>query len=158
AGTADEIMQVLCLQLKHLLNRTIRFYSPEHITGLPEIYAADDQEPDLRHLQKEIDAVQWTFENDHHSGAYTSHYPEYLSRYFSLYSDDHRYGVIGVEMNGRNFTDFESTILQSIVHEGIMALDKNGLTGNAMMPGRQPRKKDCGPACSDRCPMTCAPR
>ncbi len=124
AGTADDIMQVLCLQLKHLLNRTIRFYSPDNITGLPEIYAADDQEPDLRHLQKEKDAVQWTFVNDHHSGAYTSHFPDYLSRYFSLYSDDHSYGVIGVEMNGRNFTDFESTILQSIVHEGIMALDK----------------------------------
>ena len=58
AGTADDIMQVLCLQLKHLLNRTIRFYSPDSITGLPEIYAADDQEPDLRHLQKEKDAVQ----------------------------------------------------------------------------------------------------
>jgi two-component system sensor histidine kinase KdpD len=67
--------------------------------------------------------MRWSVENRHQAGAFTSHYSECTCRYLSVYSGENCFGLIGISMNGRPFTDFENTILLSIVHECTMALE-----------------------------------
>jgi two-component system sensor histidine kinase KdpD len=61
--------------------------------------------------------------NSHQSGAFTSYFEDCTCRYLSVFSGDSQNGVIGIDMEDRPFTEFENTILLSIVHEGTMALE-----------------------------------
>ena len=73
--------------------------------------------------EREQEAVRWSMQNSHQSGAFTSHFEDCTCRYLSVFSGDSQYGVIGIDMEDRPFTEFENTILLSIVHEGTMALE-----------------------------------
>lgn len=73
--------------------------------------------------EREQEAVRWSMRNSHQSGAFTSHFEDCSCRYLSVFSGENQYGVIGIDMEDRPFTEFENTILLSIVHEGTMALE-----------------------------------
>ncbi|MBR2729438.1 MAG: DUF4118 domain-containing protein [Lachnospiraceae bacterium] len=68
-------------------------------------------------------ALRWTAENRRHTGAYTSRFPACRCQYLHIFSGDHSFGTIGIDMDGRPFTEFENTILLSILHECTMALE-----------------------------------
>ena len=127
AENSSEIIRITCLQLVSLLSRTVYFYDAADLNKEPDIYPAPDMEnPVLGDQEKE--AVRWTLENNHHSGAFTSNFSSCACRYFSIYSGDVKYGIFGINMAGIPFTDFEHTILLSILHEFTMALDKERLS------------------------------
>lgn len=72
---------------------------------------------------KEEDAIRRSLQGQCQAGAFTSLFPECACRYLCLYSGETVFGVIGIYMEDRPFTEFEHTILLSIVHECTMALE-----------------------------------
>ncbi len=125
ATGTDEIIRITCMQLVHLLNRTIIFYRGTNADKAEDVYAAESREIDQNLLNSEREAVRWTLENRHHAGAFTSHYGNYRHRYLSIHTGENQYGVIGIDMEKGPFTEFENTILLSILHEFTMALDNS---------------------------------
>lgn len=152
ASDSSEIIRTTSRQLVHLLNRAVLFIpfpldgagafevpSGDPIIfhegedrdydsipgdfGAPLIFTAGDQTIPASVFKSEAEAMRWSVENHHQSGAFTSHYSECTCRYLSVYSGENCFGLIGISMNGRPFTDFENTILLSIVHESTMALE-----------------------------------
>ena len=123
AEDRTEIIRITCRQLVSLLNRTVYFYHASSPEADPVIYAVPETAETPETYPDEKDAVLWTMENNHHSGAFTSHFSSYKCRYFSIYSGEWQYGILAIDMNGKPFTDFEHTILLSIIHEFTMALD-----------------------------------
>lgn len=152
ASGSSEIIRTTCRQLVHLLNRAVLFIpfpqdsdgtfivqaggplvfheggknDPDIISrnpGAPLVFTAGEKTIPESVFVTETHAMHWSAENNHQAGAFTSHYPECTCRYLSVYSGENRFGLIGISMNGRPFTDFENTILLSIVHECTMALD-----------------------------------
>ena len=152
ASDSSEIIRTTSRQLVHLLNRAVLFipfpldgtgafeipsgnpviffffldrdhFSAPGDSGTPLIFTAGEQTIPASVFESEAEAMRWSVENCHQSGAFTSHYPECSCRYLSVYSGENRFGLIGISMNGRPFTDFENTILLSIVHECTMALE-----------------------------------
>ena len=121
----DEIIRITCMQLVHLLGRTVLFYRGTNTETAEDIYAAEEKEIDQNLLKREREAVQWTLENQHYSGAFTSRFGKFRYRYLSIHSGENRYGVIGIDMEKGPLTEFENTILLSILHEFTMALENS---------------------------------
>ncbi len=135
AENSEAIIYTTCMQLVHLLNRAIVFYPPDGIpdhntdettdadSDGPLIFPAGEKTLSRQVLDKELEAVRWTINNSHNAGAFTSQFNDCTCRYLSVYSGETRYGVIGIDMEGHPLTEFESTILLSIIHECTMALE-----------------------------------
>ena len=123
ASGSREIVRTTCRQLVHLLNRSVLFLPVDDGDKAPLIFPAGEKTISASVLKSEAEAVRWAEENSSQSGAFTPHFPECTCRYLSIYSGANRFGVIAIDMDGRPFTDFENTILLSIVHECTMALD-----------------------------------
>ena len=121
-----DIIRITCMQLVQLLNRNILFYE----TGAEEarIYSVNSETVDRPAYEKEKDAVAWAAQNHHHAGAFTSHFPDYLCRYYDISSDTDAFGVIGIDMHHERFTEFENSILISILREFSMALENEQIT------------------------------
>ncbi|MBR4164469.1 MAG: DUF4118 domain-containing protein [Solobacterium sp.] len=126
AKDSGEMVRIACVQLSDLLKRDILFYRVDAsnnivLEGMSLQNAGADNIPQPSDIEKE--AILWTYENGHHSGAYTSHYADCKYRYLSIYTDDNRYGIIGIRMGDKRLTAFEKTILLSIINEFAMSLD-----------------------------------
>ena len=129
ADDSGAIIHTTCRQLVHLLNRAVVFCPAGADGEAPDpsadysVFPAGEKSISFSILEKEQEALQWAALNSHQAGAFTSRFPDCAYRYLSVYSDENQYGVIGIDMGGRPFTEFENTILQSIVHECTMALE-----------------------------------
>ena len=152
AEDSEDIIRTTCMQLVHLLNRAVVFYpttafrvSAGDGSGIPDSSGAESDprdNPDSSAdpggpvffpagektlspvlLVKELGAVRWTFANSQTAGAFTSQFEDCTCRYLSVYSGETRYGVIGIDMEGHPLTEFQDTILLSIIHECTMALE-----------------------------------
>ncbi len=149
AEDSKDIVRTTCMQLVHLLNRAVVFYSPAAVPDLrrgshsgsdssdsmaenterfnasdgPIVFPAGDKTLARELLDKELEAVRWTLTYSHNSGAFTSQFNDFSCRYLSVYSGETRYGVIGIDMEGHPLTEFQDTILLSIIHECTMALE-----------------------------------
>lgn len=91
--------------------------------GGPVFFPAGEKTLSPALLVKELGAVRWTFANSQTAGAFTSQFEDCTCRYLSVYSGETRYGVIGIDMEGHPLTEFQDTILLSIIHECTMALE-----------------------------------
>lgn len=98
---------------------------PDHsnASGGPVFFPAGEKTLSPELLGKELGAVRWTFTNSQTAGAFTSQFEDCTCRYLSVYSGETRYGVIGIDMEGHPLTEFQDTILLSIIHECTMALE-----------------------------------
>ena len=129
AEDSEDIVRTTCMQLVHLLNRAVVFYPPEAVRGSsdtaadPVFFPAGEKNLSPALLDRELGAVRWTFSNSTTSGAFTSQFGDCSCRYLSVYSGETRYGVIGIDMEGHPLTEFQDTILLSIIHECTMALE-----------------------------------
>lgn len=139
AEDSEDIIRTTCMQLVHLLNRAVVFYPPAAVmdsagsssdnpenpetTGGPVSFPAGEKALSPEVPAKEMEAVRWTFANSQTAGAFTSQFKDCSCRYLSVYSGETRYGVIGIDMEGHPLTEFQDTILLSIIHECTMALE-----------------------------------
>ena len=123
ADSPSEIIRITCIQLVTLLNRSILFFPSDQIDEEPFFYPSGTSTLSMDFLKKEHDAVLWVKEHRHYAGAGTSRWPDYTRQYLSIHTDDYSYGIIGIEMGNKPFTEFENMILHSILHEFAMALE-----------------------------------
>lgn len=121
-----ELIRITCMQLVQLLNRNILYYETGSKT--PKIYSLNSDTVDRPKYENEREAVDWAAQNHHHAGAFTSNFPNCLCRYYSINSDTDQFGVIGIDMNHERFTEFENSILISILSEFTMALENEQIT------------------------------
>ncbi len=127
AGDRDEIIRIACGQLSELLKRNVIFCGTEETEEDPQarVRIFDAEGPAaLRLPEEELRAVLWTRENRQDAGAFTLRFPECGRQYLSVHSGTVHYGVVGVTMQGKAFTEFERTILLSGLNELTLALDK----------------------------------
>ncbi len=123
----EDMIRITCMQLTNLLNRNILFYEGDS-TENPVIYSLQEDSLDRAAYKNEKSAIVWATENRHHAGAFTSHFSTYKCRYYSIYSGSTQYGTIGIDMNQKRFTEFEQTILLSIIREFTLALENEQIT------------------------------
>ncbi|MDO5476366.1 MAG: DUF4118 domain-containing protein [Eubacteriales bacterium] len=137
AADSEDVIRITCGQLVHLLDRAVVFCPPEPPSPVSgegsgpspsadsgvRIFPAGDKTISEETIAKDQEVIRWTMENRHHAGAYTSHFPDCSCRYLCLFSGENLFGSIGIAMEERPFTEFETTILLSIVHECTMALE-----------------------------------
>lgn len=125
AEDSGAIIRTTCIQLVHLLHRAVVFCPPGTKDSFSEVSVFPSGEKDITQqvLEKERDAILWSARNSHQSGAFTGRFSDCSCRYLGVYSEENQYGVIGIDMEGHPFTEFENTLLLSIVHECTMALE-----------------------------------
>lgn len=126
ATNSEEMIRIACIQLSDLLKRDIYYYKIDEkgniaMAGMSLRNNDAYKAVELSAMEKE--AILWTYENGHHSGAFTSHYSGCKYRYLSIYTEGVRYGIIGISMNNKRLTSFEKTILLSIINEFTMSLE-----------------------------------
>lgn len=121
AENSSDMIAITCRQLLRLLNRSVLFYSPEG--GPADFYPAGSETRSLFENENERKAAEWAGENRHHAGAKTTVFGSCRCQYLSIHTDKGFYGVVGIDMNQQPFSDFEVTILHSILHESAMALE-----------------------------------
>ncbi len=117
ARDSSEMIRITCRQLSNLLKRPVSFHRAD-----PE----DPSAPDLKELAgPERKAAEYAFANRQSAGAFTGTGRDCRNQYICVYTDDVTYGVLAIDMQDRMFTDFENTILLSIVNEFTLALNND---------------------------------
>ncbi len=118
----EDLIEITCTQLSRLLDRPTYYFNVDDT--VENIYACDgEQLPLLEDKQLDKEVILYTARNRHHAGAFTKTYPECVKRYYSIHNDHNFYGVIGIDMKGKKFNEFENTILLSILNEFTLALE-----------------------------------
>ena len=132
AEDGEEMIRITCRQLSELLQRPVFFYQipdPEACAILvqyaPEEFGADSKTvlPD----EKEREAILFTCRNNQHSGAFTGVSASCPLQYLSVCEHGHCYGVIGIDMLGKRFSDFEKSVLLSVLSELSLSLDNEAI-------------------------------
>ncbi|MBR2807314.1 MAG: DUF4118 domain-containing protein [Oscillospiraceae bacterium] len=119
-----DMIRIICLDLVSLFGRNVCYYKTDPELSSPLIFVADDDSDPGTNLNDEIEAVIWVMEHKLEAGASTDHYASCRYRYLSVHSQKQQYGIIGIDMSGIKRTDFEDTIILSMIDQLTMALDK----------------------------------
>ena len=121
----SKMIEITCTQLSNLLNRPIYFYVVEN-DQIQNIYACDIEEIPCQ-KEDEIDSkvIQYVYEKKHHAGAFTKQFSDSKKRYYSIHNDHSSFGIIGIDMQEKAFSEFENTILLSILNEFTLSLENS---------------------------------
>lgn len=123
AVDASDIIRITSNQLVQLMGRSVIFYPVQDGKLAKPLYFPASQQEEV--LPDESDAAKWTLANNHRSGAFTSKFPQYECQYLAVRVSEQMYGVIGIRMQGRPFTEFEKNILLSLIGECGLSLENN---------------------------------
>ncbi|MBR2990650.1 MAG: DUF4118 domain-containing protein, partial [Solobacterium sp.] len=107
----SEMIRIVCIQLEDLLKRPVSFFVCQ---------SGEFKQDDITAEEKEI--LQWVADYRHQAGAYTDQWPSSEYRYLSVHSQEHCFGILRIDMKERSFTEFENTLLLSIINEFTLAL------------------------------------
>ena len=119
----DDIIRLTSLQITQLLSRSVVFYPiRDDKLQKAQYYPTDNEDQGIPADSK---AACWVYEHNHHAGAYTNTFPEEPFQYMSVRVSDKMYGVIGIRMHGRDFTEIERNILLSLIGECALSLENN---------------------------------
>lgn len=125
ATDKNEIIYITCTQLTVLLKRSIAFYPiQDNQIQSPLLFPYSNNDMKVFQQQGIQQALQWTKENRHHSGAFTSHYSKMQTYHLSIHTDSMCYGIIAIEMGQKHLSEFETTLLLAILNEFGLALEK----------------------------------
>ncbi len=119
ARNEEDIITTVADQLVRLLKRAIIYYPVEDGALQEPLYFYMDN---IAHGDYSREIAQWVLDNNHHAGAYTSHYSDSKFRYLAIRVGENIYGVIGIRMETR-LSDFENNILLSLVGECGMTIE-----------------------------------
>lgn len=114
AHNEEDVITTVADQLVRLLKRAIIYYPVEDGELEEPLYFHVDNSSFDETSSSTI--AQWVLDNNHHAGAYTSHFSDSTFRYLSIRVGENIYGIIGIRME-RRFSDFENNILLSLVGE-----------------------------------------
>ena len=137
----NEMIKITCTQLSSLLHRVVYYYSLDD--GIQNIYACDIEKLPLQ-KKEEIDEeiILHAASSKHHAGAFTKNYGNCPKRYYSIHNEHNTFGVIGIDMKGKNFSEFEKAILLSILNEFTMALENEMMASEKQEALLQSEKAD----------------
>lgn len=122
ANGKEEIVQSTAEQLEKLLKRGIVIYDCNGGKLSDPIYFSD-KENYADDNKKETDAAKWSFEHHCSVGATTDNFPEARYLYLPLRVKDNVFGVVGIEVAGKNIDASERGVLLSILSEAALALE-----------------------------------
>lgn len=120
ARVEEDMISIVCNQLVRLLHRSIVCYPVKDRALQDPLYFPMDSTP--FDAAKERSVAQWVLVNNHHAGAFTSHFSASSFRYLAVRVGESIYGVIGVQME-RRLSDFENNILLSLIGECALSIE-----------------------------------
>ena len=126
AGSAEEVIRITANQVITLLDRNVIFYAPATAGDLGDcvIFTAarsGEQLPLQDRTEKEV--AGWVFQNGRIAGSGAEQYGKAKTLYHPIGINDHRYGVIGIQMNEKPLESFEYSVFMSILGECALALE-----------------------------------
>lgn len=124
---SQEIAISTAEQLGKLLEKNIYFFlgNPEY-NRVPFVFKIKEEKDNI--LDKEELAVaQWTFKNNKHAGFSTTTLPGAKCLYLAVRNCEKVFAVVGIEMEGKTIPTFEDDIMNAILNECALALEKEEL-------------------------------
>ena len=122
----EEMIRITCSQLSRLLHRPIYYYELDE--GIKNTYACDIEKIPLENQEDiEEEAISFCVAKRHHAGAYSKNYRECKKRYYSIHDEANTFGVLGIDMGKGDFSEFEKTILLSILNEFTLSLENEAM-------------------------------
>lgn len=127
AHSAEECARVAMNQLIKLLKLDVVFYTAEHGTLGKTLYESAGTENRSASLFTDYEraVATWTYTNNKRAGASTRTLPEARCLYLAVRTGDKVFGVIGIDLEGREIEAFEHSIVLSIVGECALALESD---------------------------------
>ena len=133
----EQIMRVVCMQLEKMLNRDIIYYSGNPADGKkPWLFPKEEDESAsesgqlakkdrMQLLKKDEQAVAaWTYQNNKHAGASTDTLPGAKGLYLAVRCAGDVFGVVGIHLDGQFLGTFEEGLMNAILNEAALALEK----------------------------------
>lgn len=130
----EQVMQIVCMQLKKLLNRDIIYYSGNPADGRkPRMFpkeagskrgmGSDGSIHQLLEADEQAVAA-WTYQNNKHAGASTNTLPGAKGLYLAVRCTQDVFGVVGIRLAGEFLGTFEEGLMNAILNEAALALEK----------------------------------
>ncbi|MGO5051813.1 ATP-binding protein [Lachnospiraceae bacterium LCP25S3_G4] len=126
-SNAREIALSTTRQLSKLLERTVIFYmgSPTKCEA-PIIFKGHADQKEMEDKEA-LEVAQWVFNNNKHAGFSTTTLPGTPCLYLAIRNGDKVFGVIGIHMKNQEMDAIEEGIMNAILNECALALEKDEL-------------------------------
>lgn len=125
SGT-EKIVKVVAKQLIQLLKRDVIYYigNPGEESS-PYLFSIESNSKiDRLKSEEEIAVASWCYWNNKHAGASTNTLPGASGLYLAVRSPNRVHGVIGICLDNEYLSAFDEGILNAILNEMAMALEK----------------------------------
>ena len=120
ANGREEILSITAQQLEQLLNRPVALYVANGTElGPVRRFGAYVEGTALDQI-----AAQWTFRNGENSGARTARFARADFLYICIRTETHVWGVLGIFAGERPLTALEDQLMQSVLSECTLALER----------------------------------
>ena len=120
ANGREEILSITAQQLEQLLNRPVALYVANGTElGPVRRFGAYVEGTALDQI-----AAQWTFRNGENSGARTARFARADFLYICIRTEAHVWGVLGIFAGERPLTALEDQLMQSVLSECTLALER----------------------------------
>ena len=120
ANGREEILSITAQQLEQLLNRPVALYVANGTElGPVRRFGAYAEGTALDQI-----AAQWTFRNGENSGARTARFALADFLYICIRTEAHVWGVLGIFAGERPLTALEDQLMQSVLSECTLALER----------------------------------
>lgn len=120
ANGREEILSITAQQLEQLLNRPVALYVANGTElGPVRRFGAYVEGTALDQI-----AAQWTFRNGENSGARTARFARADFLYICIRTETHVWGVLGIFAGERPLTALENQLMQSVLSECTLALER----------------------------------
>ena len=120
ANSREEILSITAQQLEQLLNRPVALYVANGTElGPVRRFGAYAEGTALDQI-----AAQWTFRNGENSGARTARFARADFLYICIRTEAHVWGVLGIFAGERPLTALEDQLMQSVLSECTLALER----------------------------------
>lgn len=120
ANGREEILSITAQQLEQLLNRPVALYVANGTElGPVRRFGAYAEGTALDQI-----AAQWTFRNGENSGARTARFARADFLYICIRTEAHVWGVLGIFAGERPLTALEDQLMQSVLSECTLALER----------------------------------
>ncbi len=122
----EQIMRNVCIQLERLLDRDIIYYSKNPAEVVKPWLFPREKESGMEQLRgKDEEAVAaWTYQNNKHAGASTNTLPGAKGLYLAVRCAGDVFGVVGIHLAGEYLSTFEEGLVNAILNEAALALEK----------------------------------
>lgn len=123
----NDIFQVTASQLMKLLDRDIIVYR-EQGGKLSKGYlfsVIPKRDSERYFSEDETKVAEWVFKNKHRAGATTDRFKEATCLYLSIRINQNVFGVIGIQIDGKELDAFENSVVLSILGECALAINNS---------------------------------